>query len=417
MNHISKELHVAEVRRRVCMLAYTSYETDGRVRMEAEALVRLGYDVCFLVLKVGRHPRRYSLGGVNIIELNVLKYRGKNKARYLLSYLRFLVLACLQCTVLFVRSGVRVIHVHNMPDVLVFAAIIPRLLGCKVVLDIHDTIPETYAAKFAGHSGILVRVLGVEESLSCAVAHKVIAVNHVQREVIIARGVPAKKVSTVITMPVFVGRQLDKGADEMQQRFRLVNHGTVSKRLGIDLLIRASALMAREIPGFELYIIGGGDDLEEMVKLSGTLGLSERIHFRKPVAWNMLPQELCKMDAGIVANRANICTHLMLPSKLIDYVSLDIPVVVPKLKAIEYYFTKDMVSYFESENMQSMASAVIGLYASSERRRQKAANARSFLEKYSWSKTGDLRDLYAELFEHRKPSALVSQASSTDYET
>jgi glycosyltransferase involved in cell wall biosynthesis len=405
MTGISNDLGDAEVRRRVCMLAYTSYETDGRVRMEAEALVKLGYNVCFLALKAGCQPRRYSVSGVTIIELNVNKYRGKNKARYLLSYLHFLVLACLQCTVLFVRYGVRVIHVHNMPDFLVFAAMIPRLLGCKVVLDIHDTIPETYAAKFAGHTGILLRALAAEESLSCAVAHKIIAVNHVQREVIVARGTPAKKISTVITMPEFVERPLGKATEECQQRFRLVNHGTVAKRLGIDLLIQASVLMANEIPGFELHIIGGGDDLEEMLQLSERLGLSEHVHFRQAVPWNMLPKELSNMDAGIIANRANSCTNLMLPSKLIDYVSLDIPAVVPTLKAIEYYFSKDMVSYFESGSIQSMASAVISLSKSKERRRRQAASAKSFLEKHSWSKTGDMRSLYAELFqEYAQPT-------------
>jgi glycosyltransferase involved in cell wall biosynthesis len=164
-------------------------------------------------------------------------------------------------------------------------------------------------------------------------------------------------------------------------------------------------LMANEIPGFELHIIGGGDDLEEMLQLSERLGLSEHVHFRQAVPWNMLPKELSNMDAGIIANRANSCTNLMLPSKLIDYVSLDIPAVVPTLKAIEYYFSKDMVSYFESGSIQSMASAVISLSKSKERRRRQAASAKSFLEKHSWSKTGDMRSLYAELFqEYAQPT-------------
>ncbi len=43
--------------------------------------------------------------------------------------------------------------------------------------------------------------------------------------------------------------------------FRVVNHGTISKRLGIDLLIKAVAKLVCEIPELELHIIGGGDDL------------------------------------------------------------------------------------------------------------------------------------------------------------
>jgi len=388
-----------EGRKQVCMLAYTSYATDGRVRLEAESLVRWGYEVCFLALKAEPQPRNYCLCGVNVVELDVEKYRGKNKFRYLLSYLHFLVLALVRCTYLFFRSRIQVIHVHNMPDVLVFAALVPRIFGCKVILDVHDTIPETYAGKFESRSGFLVKLFRFEEWLSCLFAHQVIAVNHVQRDVIISRGVPAKKVSTVITMPSFSRHPQALIARGGDQRFRLVNHGTVSKRLGIDLLIRAAGVLVHEIPGFELHIIGGGDDLEEIVQLSEELGLSGHVYFRRGVPWDVLPQELCTMDVGIVANRVNIATQLMLPSKLIDYVSLGIPAVVPKLRALEYYFTPDMVSYFEPENVQSMVTAVLSLYQSKERRQQQSASAKCFLERYSWNRNPELRDLYAGLID------------------
>lgn len=384
--------------KRVCMIAYTSYATDGRVRLEAESLVQWGYEVYFLVLRTEGHPRSFILSGVHVIELNVQKYRGKSKVRYLASYLQFLVLAFVKCTFLFFRFSIKVIHVHNMPDLLVFAALIPRVFGCKVVLDVHDTVPETFAGKFENGSGLLFKLLSAEEWLACSFASQIIAVNHVQRDVIISRGVSAKKIFTVITMPTFSERPVTHAADNARQSFRLVNHGTISKRLGIDLLIRAAAALVHTIPGFELHIVGSGDDLDEIVKLNETLGLSGHTHFHKSVAWNSLPQELCTMDVGIVANRINIATQLMLPSKLIDYVSLDIPVVAPSLRAIEYYFTPDMVSYFEPGNVESMVAAVVGLYHDRERRQRQPANARKFLEKYSWSKNSDLKDLYAALF-------------------
>jgi glycosyltransferase involved in cell wall biosynthesis len=134
------------------------------------------------------------------------------------------------------------------------------------------------------------------------------------------------------------------------------------------------------------------------VRLADSLGLSSHTHFRKGVLWDALPQELSMMDVGVVANRASLATHLMLPSKLIDYASLGIPAVVPKLRAIEYYFTSDMVAYFEPEDIEGMARAVLSLYWSKARRQQQAANARRFQETYKWSTNHELRDLYAGLF-------------------
>src|SRR5207247_8680052 len=49
---------------------------------------------------------------------------------------------------LHVKRRYDVVQVHTMPDFLVFAALIPKLLGAKIILDVHDLMPELYAAKF-----------------------------------------------------------------------------------------------------------------------------------------------------------------------------------------------------------------------------------------------------------------------------
>ena len=46
------------------------------------------------------------------------------------------------------REPYDLIHVHSVPDFEVFAALWPKLRGSKIILDIHDIIPEFYASKF-----------------------------------------------------------------------------------------------------------------------------------------------------------------------------------------------------------------------------------------------------------------------------
>jgi len=390
--------------KRVCMIAYTRYRFDGRVRLEAESLVSWGYEVVFLVPKLEQDPKTYVLSGVTVQELNVGKYGGKNKLRYVFSYVTFLLLALIACTRLFVRSHISVIHVHNMPDVLVFAAIIPRLLGCQLVLDLHDTVPETYEAKFGKISRLVLSLLRIEEKVCCALAHRVICVNHVQRESVAQRGVPREKIATVITMPRYAAPPSSGVVRQDETVFRLVNHGTMSKRLGNDLIIEAAAKLVHEIPGFELHIIGGGDNLEDMYSLCKSLDLENHVHFHKGVPWDQLGQKLSIMDAGIVANRVNVATDLMLPSKLIDYVVLGIPAIVPRLRAIQYYFSDEMVSYFEPENVDSMIAATIALYRDKARRERQVATARQFLHDNPWDdRASGLRGLYGELCKEAVP--------------
>jgi len=96
--------------------------------------------------------------------------------------------------ILYVKdNSVEVVHVHNMPNFLIFAGIIPRIFGRKMILDIHDSAPETFRGKFGKLSKPFYRILCLEESICCALAHKVVCVNDVQREVLIKWGISAKK--------------------------------------------------------------------------------------------------------------------------------------------------------------------------------------------------------------------------------
>jgi len=397
------------------MIAYTDYRFDGRVRLEAGSLVEWGYEVTFLVPREAAQAKTYTLEGVIVKELSVDKYDGKNKLVYVYSYLMFLILAAIECTRLFFHSGVRAIHVHNMPDILVFAAAVPRLFGCKVVLDLHDAVPEMYQAKFEKSSGLVVWLLRWEERICCALAHRVICVNHVQKDIVSARGVPAGKIATVITMPKFVPPTRTRQERTQDSAFRMVNHGTISKRLGNDLILGAAAQLINKIPNFELHFVGAGDNLEQVLTLSRSMGLEGHVHFHERVPWNQLSEKLSTMDAGIVANRITAATDLMLPSKLIDYVVLGIPAIVPRLKAIEYYFSPDMVSFFEAEDIDSMVAATMRLYEDKDRRRQQPINAKKFWFENQWDgpKSG-LRNLYAELFQERGRSGMKLEAMKVD---
>ena len=40
------------------------------------------------------------------------------------------------------RHRYDLIYIHNMPDILVFSALVPKAFGAKVILDQHDPMPE-----------------------------------------------------------------------------------------------------------------------------------------------------------------------------------------------------------------------------------------------------------------------------------
>jgi len=67
----------------VCMVAYSDYVFDARIRREAETLASNGFRVTCFKLRNGAARERYTLNNVDVRELSVPKYQGKSRAAYL----------------------------------------------------------------------------------------------------------------------------------------------------------------------------------------------------------------------------------------------------------------------------------------------------------------------------------------------
>lgn len=389
----------------VCMVAYSDYVFDARIRREAETLAANGFRVTCLKLRNGSKAEHCTLNGVQVRELSVAKYQGKSGAAYLRSYVRFLVEASVECIRRLRRGEIDVVHVHNLPDFLVFAGLIPRLAGRKVVLDVHDSIPETFATKFSGAS-IAWRLLCLEEKLSALVAHRVICVNHPQRDTLVGRGVAKTKTFVSMNVPdpsLFSAGAAAPQAHSIGGPFHLVYHGTMAHRLGVDLAIRALARVRERVPNVRLHLWGRGDDLPAFQQLAREMDVQDIVEFQ-PQGYPLheLPARLKPMHVGVIGNRRTIAGDLMLPVKLMEYVSLGIPTVAPRLRTIEHYFSDEMVSFYEPENVQSFANAICRLHDDVESRQHQAQAAGAFLNTYGWDRQGgQLVDFYRQLLESR----------------
>jgi glycosyltransferase involved in cell wall biosynthesis len=385
------------------MIAYTNYAIDARVRREAETLAAHGFQVRCLTAQNGAEQSRFVLNGVEVRELGVRKYRGKSTLAYVVSYLRFMLSASVVCLRLLFEGELDVVHVHNIPNFLVLAGLLPRLAGKKVILDVHDGVPETFAAKFAGRSAFW-KVLCLEERLSALVANKVICVNHPQRDTLVARGIPMAKtlVSMNVADPTIFKRSYSGDRSRTTTgNFNLVYHGTMAERLGVDLIIRAVARLHKRIPGLQLHLWGNGDDLPKFQQLVKELTLEKVVLFR-PEGYPIheLPRHLGFMDLGVVGNRQSVACDLMLPVKLIEYVSMGIPAIVPRLKTIEHYFSDDMVTYYEPADVRGLADAICRLYSEPATSRKQAERAAQFLSEYGWDRQGnELVTFYRNLLE------------------
>jgi glycosyltransferase involved in cell wall biosynthesis len=180
----------------------------------------------------------------------------------------------------------------------------------------------------------------------------------------------------------------------------MVYHGTIAERLGVDLVVQAVAKLSDLIPSLQFHLWSkAGPALDAIEQLSRSLNVGGRVCIlRGGVPLERLSQELKVMNLGIVSNRKGVATDLMLPVKMLEYIALGIPVVAPRLKCIQYYFSEEMVSFFEAGDVDSMAEVIMELFEDPARRQQQAQNARVFLDRYGWGNhKNDLIAMYDNL--------------------
>jgi len=372
--------------KKICMVAYTNYLSDARPRREAETLARRGDQVDFIALAEKNRPSVETVQGVRVFHLRQSKYRGGSGLSYGFAYLRFVCAATLKLLRLFRKERYDIIYVHTMPDLLVLVWLIPKMFGARIVLNIHDMMPELYMSKFgipAKHP--LIRLIAFQEQLSIRLADKIICVHDPHRDVLCRRGAPRVKITVLANVPDPLVFRNDGPALPAQDTFRIVYHGTIAKRLGLDLAVRAFAKAADRCPEARFDIYGDGDAGDLLLAQIGDSGVQERISFSKKMfRVEDIAQMIQGASVGIVPNRRDLATEYMLPVKLLEYAHLGIPVICPKLLTIQYYFRADQVAYYEPGNVDELADCLCRLYADAGERAELAKKAGEFAKAFSW---------------------------------
>jgi len=368
----------------VCMLAYAHYINDARIKSYVRTLEDQGHRVDVIALRADGEPAVEANSAGTIFRV-MGKYQGQSPLMYLCAYLGFF---CKSALLLTRRSFARrydVIHVHNMPNALIFAAFGAKIFGARLMLDVHDLMSANYMAKFkAAEKDLPVKILNLEQQISATFADNVFCADHNQQDYLVDHcRIPREKITVLMNLP---NAELFRpvSSEKNSNVFRIIYHGTIAYRLGIDLILKAMASVADRIPA-ELWIYGSGDYLPEALSLSSRLGIEDKVHFSRtffPV--EKIPQIVSGMDLGIIGNRRTLaCDKYMLPVKLLEYVYLGVPVIAPRLEVIRRYFDDSMIRYYEPENVAQMAESILELFHDRQERERLAREASHFYQEYN----------------------------------
>jgi glycosyltransferase involved in cell wall biosynthesis len=367
------------------MVAYTFYDADNRVRRYAEALAKRGDQVDAIAIARAGQPAFEVLHGVRVFRIQRRTIDEKGPVSYLLKLLLFFVRSAWILSVKHLRRPYDLIHVHSIPDFEVFATLIPKLLGARVILDLHDIVPEFYASKFKiGNRSFVFRLLVLMEKASCAFADQVIIANHLWEKTIVARSVRANKCITIINYPDPSIFSRCPAPIHTTDEFAMCYPGSFGWHQGLDLAIEAVYLLRADAPQLRFLIVGDGSERPRLEAMVTKLGLQDRVTIKGFVPMEEVAQIMSTIDLGVVPKRSDSFGNEAFSTKIMEFMAMGVPVLAARTRVDEFYFNEDMLQFFESGRSEDLAAKILFLLQNPLRRAALVEAGNEFIARNNW---------------------------------
>jgi len=372
----------------VVHIAYTTFPADSRVKREARASVGVGGPVAVLALAGPGQPDEEDIGDLHVIRIPGRKTRGGPLA-YLAEYASF----TWRSRRLLQRDsrlrGVRIVHIHTLPDFLIWAAIPARRRGARLVLDLHEIFPEFTSSRYPGALGaLLTNVARYVERWARRRADLTITVNGPIEELLKRRAIGRQEQTLILHNspdPDDFGEPLPPRETQTSGPLELIYHGTLTRMYGLDVAIRGIAEARRLGVDAHLTILGDGPERLRLVSLVRAMALDEVVRFEGVLPQRDLPARLTRCTAGLVPTRLDGMTRYSLSNKLLEYIHLGLPVLAARLPAYTQYLPDDAAWYWTAGDATDLARVIesYGL-ASPTERAHRAQRAQAAVASIAW---------------------------------
>jgi glycosyltransferase involved in cell wall biosynthesis len=389
------------------MVVYSYYPMDQRVRREAMALTENGAHVHVIALRNEFEVGFESHNDVSVYRIPQRLSRRGGYLFYFLRYLLFLMLSSLVLSVLHARYKYNCVHVHSLPDYLVFCAAVPKLLGASIVLDLHELMPEVFATKFDSHMKSRgVYIARIAERISLRFADRIITTSESRKKTLLERA-NRSDITVVMNLPkknIFKSRNMDEFiADRGLADSYIVGFmGGLNPEREINVVIRAIKYLEERIPNIALIICGTGEKeyVTSLVNLTSHLNLREKVLFLGFVPQDDVLNYMALSDVVLSPYKIHPNMDAVSSTKVFEYL------LIPRFVIVADYPNNrqelsDMVLFYKSSDHRSLAESIQKVFDNPEEYQRMAERAqRIIFERYDSDRNEEnLLSLYRDLIE------------------
>ncbi len=250
----------------------------------------------------------------------------------------------------------------------------------------------------------------IERENSCMLAaDAVITLANSMRDDLIERGVSAERI-TVVPNAVDADAFVPAGRDEALYRSLGFTGETIvgyvsnlSRREGVDFLLRAVALLRADGVDVGCVVCGDGPELDGLRELAGELGIWQNVRLLGRIPHEEIQSYYELIDVFVVPRRNDRAARFVTPIKPFEAMALARPIVMADLPALrEIIDPPSRGCVFAPEQPSALAEALRPLIENPDSRAQLGQMAREWVvRERSWAaNAARYVDLYASLLEN-----------------
>jgi glycosyltransferase involved in cell wall biosynthesis len=387
---------------RIGMLTNSVYARDSRVKRYAEYLADDGHRVDVICLDSEDSDPQSNSPLVSVYPVPMTRVRSEGLG-LVKNWFSIFAWMSIIFSKLQIKNRYDLMHVHNMPDFLVFCGLISKLRGCPIILNVHDPVPELARSKLGVTANSPVtRILSMLERLSVRFSDHVITPTLTFKKALISRGISPEKITMITNAadPRFFSHAGGIHPETKGSGFTLLYVGTVAARYGLDICIKALAQLKTTIPGIKFRIVpkirGEGKALDACLALADELGVRDLVEVSAPVPLEQMASLMREADIGVYPARVDCHMDIALSLKIPEMAMSGLPIVATRLTILEELFDEDSIAFVPSDDPSAFAFKVLELYRSPKLRQKLSMNAIVKSEALKWN---NQYEIYRDLLE------------------
>ena len=360
---------------KICIIRHGGFPSDPRVKKEAFALAEARHSVFVFCLKsFPKEPTQETIHGIQVYRIS-LAHKRKGFLRYISQYILSFVLFTIKITLMHFKEKFDFIQVHTMPDFLVFSTMIPKMLGAKIVLDLHEPMEELWVTKNGDKFPLIRKLIAGLEVKCIRYSDRTLTVTSAMKTRLVRKGINDSHVVIIPNVADSRFLQFEKTDYTRKETFSIVTHGLIEERYGHDLVIRAINDLKSSHPQIRYNIIGKGEHRDNLEKMVSAYGLNGIVTFHGFLEFDKMIEIIINSDVGIIAMKGNPYAVLIDTNKMYEYISMKVPVIASRLPAVEEVFDDSCILYFSPGDHIDLKKVIVRAIDNQSAMKERALSA------------------------------------------